>query len=213
VWTRGLSIPIFDFVTLHAIPLGVAIAIIVLNIKTHFYGANGTWVPALQFVAKAHEMLMQISIVAVMVAYLQYLLTHKRPVPFGAIFSAYQVTQMSYLVSPEFRAALTTADWPALMKIPFLIFVSFSILLASGVGPSSAIAMQPRLVNYTVPDANIALNVTSEVLYPNSFDSAGLPLYYDTESNMEPRKCDEAGPSTASAFRDLCTFTDISSRN
>jgi hypothetical protein len=40
---------------------------------------------------------------------------------FGAIFSAYQVTRMNYLVSPEFRAALTTADWPVLYQDLVLI--------------------------------------------------------------------------------------------
>jgi hypothetical protein len=38
--------------------------------KTWFYGIDGTWFPALQFVAKAHEILMQISTGMAMVVYL-----------------------------------------------------------------------------------------------------------------------------------------------
>lgn len=90
------------FLSFHAIPLGVSIFLIFLNIWTRFCGTGGSRIGLFQFAAKAHEVLMQLSIATVMAAYLQYLLTQKQAVPFGAIFSAYQVTQMSYLLSPEF---------------------------------------------------------------------------------------------------------------
>ena len=169
------------FLLFHAAPIGVALALIVLNTKTHFLGTNGKWLGALQFAAKAHEMLMQFSIITVMTAYLQRLLVHKRPVPFGAIFSAYQVTQMSYLWSPEFRAAVTTSGFDGKMKIGFVLFVPLSILMAAGVGPSSAIAMQARAINFTLPESTYALNVTNEALYPTSFDLPGLPLVFNND--------------------------------
>lgn len=172
------------FLLFHAVPVGGAIALIVLNIKTRYYGTNGRWVSALQFVAKAHELLMQASIVTVMIAYLQYLLTQKRAVPFGAMFSAYQVGQMSYLWSPEFRATLTTSDFSGTVKTIFLLFVPLSILLAAGVGPSSAIAMQPRSVNMTVPIYLISLNLTENTLYPQFLDKAGPPLNVSSAQGM-----------------------------
>ena len=149
------------FLLFHAIPLGGAMALIILNIKARFYGSDGRWVAALQFVAKGHEMLMQFSIVTVMTAYLQYLLVHRKSVPFGALFSAYQVTQMSYLWSPEFRAAVTASGFAGSLKLQFILLVPFSMLLAAGVGPSSAIAMQPRRVNFTVPNSRLALRSRS----------------------------------------------------
>ncbi len=167
------------FLLFHAIPLGGAIALMILNIKARFYGSDGRWIAALQFVAKAHEMLMQFSIVTVMTAYLQYLLVHRKSVPFGALFSAYQVTQMSYLWSSEFRAPVTASGFAGSLKFLFILFVPFSMLLAAGVGPSSAIAMQPRRVNFTVPSSRLALNVPRGVLFPDALDMAGPPLVFN----------------------------------
>lgn len=154
-------------------------ALIIVNIKARFYGSDGRLIAALQFAAKAHEMLMQFSVVTVMTAYLQYLLVHSKSVPFGALFSAYQVTSMSYLWSSEFRGAATASGFAGSMKLLFMLFVPFSILLTAGVGPSSAIAMQPRRVNFTVPDLRLALNVTPNILFPNALDIAGPALVFN----------------------------------
>ncbi len=170
---------ILHFVLFHTVPIGVALALIGLNTKTHYFGISGKWVGTLQFAAKAHELFMQLSIVTVMTAFLQRLLVHQRPIPFGAIFSAYQVTQMSYLWSPEFRAALTAAGFNGATKVAFILVVPLSILMAAGVGPCSAIAMQPRPVNFTLPNKQYVLNVTSDALYPDRFDLPGPPLVFN----------------------------------
>jgi hypothetical protein len=99
VLNRSRETAFGHFLLFHAVPLAAAMALIVINIKTRFYGVDGNWISALQFAAKAHELLMQISTGMAIVAYRQYLLTHNRAVPFGAIFSAYNITQMSYLWS------------------------------------------------------------------------------------------------------------------
>ncbi len=130
----------------------------------------------MQYVAKVHEMLMQVSLVTVLVAFLQYLLVHQAFVPLGAVFSAYQVTSLSYLWSPEFFATLSTSEFTGSVYIVFAVFVPFTILLAAAVGPSSAIAMQPRQVNFTMPDFQVSVNATLEELFPASFDIAGPPL-------------------------------------
>lgn len=176
VLNRNRATAFWHFILFHSIPLGTAIALLITNIKTRFYGIDGSLVSALQFAAKAHEILMQISIGMAMVAYLQYLLTNRKAIPFGAIFSAYQVTAMSYLWSPEYLGALTTPAFGGFMKLVFILFVPFSIILTAAVGPSSAIAMLPRQVNFTLPAIPLALNVTSEILYPESFNEPGPPL-------------------------------------
>jgi hypothetical protein len=119
---------------------------------------------------------MQASIGVVILAYLQYLLIHKLNIPFGAVFSYYQISQLNYVWSSEFYATLTTPNFQGFLRTSFVLFIPFSILLATGVGPSSAIAMQPRLVNFTLPDQRVYLNLTFEDLYPTSFVDAGVPL-------------------------------------
>ncbi|KAL3418074.1 hypothetical protein PVAG01_09789 [Phlyctema vagabunda] len=186
VKSQNRATAFLHFVIFHAIPIAGALVLIYLNLRRRFYGPTiGNWVQSLQFVAKAHEMLMTLSIVTVMVAYLQHLLTGKRYVPFGAIFSAYQVTSISYLWSPELRGTLAAADFPWVLKLVFLCFVFISTLLAAAVGPSSAIALQPRPVNFTTPGWSAALNVTSELLYPDAVDEAGPPLDAKQEHKNE----------------------------
>lgn len=146
---------------------------------------DGSRIGLLQFAAKAHEILMQVSIVAVVVAYVQYLLTAQFAIPFGALFSAYQVSQMSYLLSPEFYAAVTARGFPLIIKAGFSFFVPASILLANAVGLSSAISMQPRMTNYSLPEYELALNASSDILYPRLLNKAGplqlgFSLYSDS---------------------------------
>lgn len=84
-----------------AVPLAGALALIVLNFKTQYFCADSTWLPVLQFIAKAHEILMQASIAAVMFTYVWRQLTMGCTLPYGAIFAALQTSQLSYIFSPE----------------------------------------------------------------------------------------------------------------
>jgi hypothetical protein len=171
------------FVIFHAIPIGVSLFLIYINIKGYLWATHGmaVWISALQFVAKGHEMLMQASIGLVVLAYIQYLLVHEVGVPFGALFAYYSNRVLPYLVSKEFRASVTTPTFRGPLKIGFVCFVVFSVLLASSVGPSSAIAMLPRLVNVTATAVPVSFRIPENELYPqafwtvNSVLNAGIP--------------------------------------
>jgi hypothetical protein len=54
--------------------------------------------------------------------------------------------------------------------------VPFSILLASTVGPSSAIAMLPRQTIYRLPDWELGSNLTYDSNFPGSLSNASPPL-------------------------------------
>lgn len=151
-----------------------------LNLQSRFLGEEHQWTNLVQFAAKLHEILMQISIATAMIAYQQYLLTQSTSaVPFGAIFSAYHATQVGYLWSPEFRASVTTPRFPMLLKSTFVLFVAGSILLASGVGPASAIAMLPRLVNYSVGEIEVGMDHAYGDIFPTALTQPGAPLEVD----------------------------------
>ncbi|KEF60305.1 uncharacterized protein A1O9_01865 [Exophiala aquamarina CBS 119918] len=130
-------------------------------------------------------MLMQASIVTVTLGYFQHLITQASPVPFGSIFFPYQITQMNYLWSQEFLATLNSPHFAGLKKIVFVLFVPSSILLAAGVGPCSAIALQPRQTNFTVPSYRVAMNATDIQLYPTILDQPGPPLAFSLPSRNE----------------------------
>ncbi|PGH17191.1 hypothetical protein AJ79_01329 [Helicocarpus griseus UAMH5409] len=164
----------------HAIPLGAALAFVIINIESRYLGANVSWGNLLQFSAKVHEILMQLSISMVMVAYIQYLLTqHRSGIPFGSIFSAYSVTRVWYLFSREFRASVMARQFNTILKIGFVLFVPLSILLATTAGPASAIAMMPRLVNFTVPDSYFELDRSYGDVYPRELSKPGGELHED----------------------------------
>ncbi|EFE38383.1 hypothetical protein TRV_06929 [Trichophyton verrucosum HKI 0517] len=174
---RSRTKAVQHFLLFHVIPIAGAVGLIVLNITTKFYTGDPAWIPLLQFIAKVHESLIVLSIVVAMLTYLQYLLIHRQAVPFGSIFFAHQMTHMGYLFSPEFRATLTAPEFPLSMKVVFAIAVIFSILLASVVGPSSAIAMQPRMANYSLPDwSGFGVNASSDYLFPKVLKNDNPPL-------------------------------------
>ncbi|KAK2875132.1 hypothetical protein FQN49_001758 [Arthroderma sp. PD_2] len=171
----------------HALPIGGSLGLIVLNTRSWFYTGDVDRIPLFQFLAKVHESLILISIAIIMVAYLQYLLIHKRAVPFGSIFFAHQMTHMGYLVSPEFWAALTSPGFPWSMRIGFAIIIIFSVFLASVVGPSSAIAIQPRMTNYTLPGwEDAGLNASMDYVYPTTLvNDTELPPDWEDLQGLE----------------------------
>jgi len=142
----------------HVLPLAGALCLIVLN-GTVLRIKRTSWLPLLQFVAKLHEILMQTSLAATLMAYTRAQLC-KGAAPFGAIFSGIQVSSLSYIWSLEF-AGLVTAKWlPPLRRLEFAVLVAVCLALAAAVGPSSAILMLPRLDSFSlgtiklvVPDA------------------------------------------------------------
>jgi hypothetical protein len=166
----------YSFLLFHFAPLGMALALIVLNIKTCFYGPDLAGLSLLQYVSKAHEVLMQGSVATIMVVYLQYLLTHESAVPFGAVFTSFRVSQVSVIWSPELWAAVTTKDFSGQLYLGFICLVPFSILLASTIGPSSAIALLPRQTNYRLPDWPLGTNLSYASLFPDTLGYASPPL-------------------------------------
>jgi hypothetical protein len=61
VSSRGKAV--VHFLLFHAVPLGIAVALIILNIQNRNYGSDPSLIQYFQFAAKAHEILMQASIV------------------------------------------------------------------------------------------------------------------------------------------------------
>lgn len=124
--------------------MAASIALMALNTQTLYVGLHNELASILQFVAKALEMLLQASIATVAFAYVRHEMLSENDVPFGAIFSALQITNLSYLWSLEFWAAATAPSFQGRRKYIFVVFVAFSVLLAATVGPSITVALIPR---------------------------------------------------------------------
>jgi hypothetical protein len=127
----------------HLLPVLATITLVTLNIQTCYVGAHSSWTPALQFVAKAQEVLMHASIAAGFFAYLRHELLSGDDMPFGALSSALQVRNVGYLWSLEFWGSATSPCLRGRRKYSFLLLVLSSLLLTATVGPSVAIALIP----------------------------------------------------------------------
>jgi hypothetical protein len=158
----------------HVLPCCAVITIVSLNFTGIYVGNNSEWLPILQFVAKLLEIITQISIVKIVSSYLQHEISNGT-IPLGAVFAPLQVTTITYLWSPEFRGSLTSPVMQTSRKFKFAILIIFSILLASGVGPSFAIALIPREGTFPAGSTSVWINTTATQLFPVKFNGSMVP--------------------------------------
>ena len=165
----------------HLVPLGGAIVVVALNLMGYYYGDANAWVSILQFVAKAHEMLMQVSIAFEVWSFMRRTPMSQHQVPFGALFAGPQVSDICYLWSAEFWASMTSECLYGRRKLAFAMLVPCSVMLASAVGPSSAIAMIPRQTNFLGGWTDILLNVSDSNLFPANVNADKVNSSCSTE--------------------------------
>ena len=102
---------------------------------------------AFQFVVKAHEILMTMSLGDIVLHRIRYDLIVRAGVPFGLLTSAYQLGDLGYLFSAEFIAAVwkPRSHDPSFSRLVLSFLVVVSCLLCLVVGPSSGVLLIPRL--------------------------------------------------------------------
>lgn len=102
----------------------------------------------LQIAAKAHEILITLSLSDLVLHYLQQQLSSSRGLPFGLFTSAYQVAlgaqpiSFGFLYSAKSILRPRDVQW---QPLGLALFLLLSTLLGLAAGPSSAIVLIPRL--------------------------------------------------------------------
>ena len=93
------------------------------------------------------------SLSAVVLHRIRYDLCESEGVPLGLVMAGYQLSSVSYLLTSEFWGGAVvkpitrrTSQWP-----PLSLLVGFAVALSVVAGPSSAVAMLPRLDWWDVP--------------------------------------------------------------
>ncbi|KAI4180232.1 MAG: hypothetical protein L6R41_007370 [Letrouitia leprolyta] len=170
-------------VMIHLLPLFVAMGELVINWQGHYIGANINGLSYLQFAAKMHEMAMQSSLAIIVFAYLRHVLFKGDALPIGAMLSGLQLTQPSYLWSMELWG-IPFSNIPFRRKLSVMTTIIIALLLASTVGPSSAILMIPNLGYWPAGSTHIWMNVTAEALWPSSLDGSSVPTYCSQAPNV-----------------------------
>ena len=102
----------------------------------------------------------------IMFMYIRYELSLGQGLPFGALFSGLQISQVSYLWSMEFWGT-ACSNLPIRKKIGIIGVISIAIFLAATIGPSSAILLIPRLAYWPAGSTDIWVNATFQDLWPD----------------------------------------------
>lgn len=109
---------------------------------------------AWQFAAKGHEILIVASLSAIILHRIRYELCASDGVPLGLVTAGYRLDSIAYLWGPEFWGSIISrpisgraSQWP-----PLWFMIGAAVFLSAVAGPSSAIAMIPRLGWWDVPD-------------------------------------------------------------
>ncbi|KAF2787332.1 hypothetical protein K505DRAFT_190649, partial [Melanomma pulvis-pyrius CBS 109.77] len=128
---------------LHIPPLAGAVTLIVINITRYVVSYEPRATATLQFAAKLHEVLMQASIATVLLSYIRAR-AYQDFIPFGSLFAPINTPNLAYLWSLEYWSSFTSKTLPISNRLVSGLVITFGILLAAVVGPSSAVAMIPR---------------------------------------------------------------------
>lgn len=155
---------------IHAVPLGVAILEIVLNLKSHFIGQHFDKQNYLQFAAKAHEITLQASVATIVLSYIRYQISAGRGMPFGAVLSGFQFLQVSYLWSVEFWSSILSKGFQTRKKICFAVLVLICVTVAATAGPSSASLLIPRQSLWPIASTYLAINASAQDIWPDQLD-------------------------------------------
>ena len=151
---------------IHLVPVGVATLEIVWNWRGRYIGYSFNQQNYYQFAAKAHEILMQASLSAIILSFILTGLAAKG-LPFGAFLSSLQFTQISYLWSTELWSSIFANDFPIPRKLAFIVITISCGLIAAASGPSSATLLIPRQVLWALPPTQVFFNHTSQDIWPD----------------------------------------------
>ncbi|KAK8096237.1 Short-chain dehydrogenase [Apiospora kogelbergensis] len=143
---------------------------------------------ALQFAAKAHEIFIVISLVAMVLHLVRRGLTKSNGLSVGHLVSGYQVESLSLLFRKRLwsPALARPIQSPGAVVVTVILFVS--ILLAKLVGPASAILVLPSLKwwpvdhPFTVPEIWINCNCIQDDMYPIDLSSGEVLGVWDARS-------------------------------
>jgi hypothetical protein len=151
---------------LHLIPLGGAMTLLIFQ-WTRFFTGTTPDPTILQFVAKFHELLMQVSIVETLLCIVRTEAV-RGFVPFGALSGMTQATHLSYLWSFGFVSLFTSTALRGWRKLFLAVAIPLLLALTAVVGPSSAVLMIPRPNSPLVrPPVTMYANQSIERFFPS----------------------------------------------
>lgn len=195
----------------HLLPIIVSVGLLILNFKLVYFTEVENvqmYLNAFQFCAKLHEILMVASLSLIVISRLRRELV--RPdapgVALGFLTTGYELSSVTLLFSPQFRAAWTASRHHKLNGLSLISWIIMGVLLVAVVGPSSAIVMLPspgwwhsrHPLKGSPP--KVYTNISRTDLWPQSITAHLLPEGCLTSS--ESYYCPSAG------YRDISSWVE-----
>ncbi|PLB46477.1 hypothetical protein P170DRAFT_465987 [Aspergillus steynii IBT 23096] len=174
VAVRGSHIAALLRSLVHLVPIAASLALVILTIQGRYLGATVSNVSYLQFAAKAHEILIQASLTYIIGNEIGRQLTSMRGVPFGLIFSAAKITDVTYLWSSAFAGSFKSSLGRMKRSLATVFMVLVAVILATGAGPSSAILMIPRVDSWPAGSTRFWVNAPAKDIWPDSLEASSL---------------------------------------
>ena len=181
----------------HMVPLAATITILTLNIRGVYWQDLGrpnqnTILQVLQYAAKAHELTMAASLTAIVIHQIQYDLSSSKGISLGFLTAGFRLSDPLSVCTREFlggaMARVHSEGMSPFSALTYLLVLGVTLTLV--VGPSSAIAMIPRLHWWEVSKMDafgplytdrVYLNRTEDELWPGNITNV---IYADMN------KCD-----------------------
>ena len=202
VLEKGLHLSKF---TIHIAALATTAGVVAVNFATVYGWDQGTLRISdnqvnnlLQFTAKLHELLIVGSLTSMVMHRIRKRLCSCRGLPLGLLSSGYQASSAEFLFSSSLRSAFSRDGW-------LVLNLAVTIIFANVVGPSSALAMIPRLDWWSVNapftiSLQLYLDSSFDALYPTNLGPPNMTLYPGCDNTAYSSVCPGA------AFQELKTW-------
>lgn len=155
---------------IHAVPLGIAIFVIILNFKTRYVERELDEQNYVQFAPKTHEIAMQASLATILLFYIRLQLGAGKVMSFGAVLGDLEILQISHLWSSELWLSIFSKEFQRKKKLCFVSLTFLCVTIAATVGPSSANSLIARQGLGSTGSKYLALNATFQYIWPDQFN-------------------------------------------
>ena len=174
----------------HAVPLAATIAILSLNALEVYWQDLGRpkqndVLQALQYAAKAYELLVVASLTVIVVHQIQYDLSGARGTPLGLLTAGFQLSEPSFLLTTRFLGGIAVR-----VRFLLLCLLIVGFILTSVIGPSSAVALIPRLDWWDVSTEDAFGPQYKDRLYFNRTEAELWPSDITNDIYADLGKCD-----------------------
>ncbi|KPM42359.1 hypothetical protein AK830_g4230 [Neonectria ditissima] len=162
----------------HVLPAAVSIILITINLLGYFIGnelqgpsnTNGIKMGILQICAKAQELLIVASLSTVIFHILRSEMVFGAGLPLGLMGAGFNFTSLSFFWSSEFWGSITYKHPSPFRKACIFVVLVIAGIIAVLAGPTSAVLMIPRELDWATGGGIFWLNGTREQMWPSKLN-------------------------------------------